>query len=180
MQILTLRCFIIGAIYCRNSCFGASNLTSGFSNYRCADSETLIGCQTTTIDRQLPNSNAGVICSKCNSVLHTTLVMLISPPPIANGVAPQLPLPDYSICSTQMTTPSLTSPTSPRTVTTSPSLPSASNESMNIARMESQSCATIGAALGIALVLLLFTLVGIIMGWVWSCHRKKLVSNPQT
>ena len=63
---------IIGTAYCRNSCFGASNLTSGFTDYDCTGESTLIECQTTTNYSQQPDSNAGVICSKCNSV-HTTL-----------------------------------------------------------------------------------------------------------
>ena len=35
-------------------------------------------------------------------------------------------------------------------------------------------CRNIGISLGVVLAITLLTLVGVVMGWVWSCHKKKI------
>ena len=57
-----------GAVACRHSCFGASSLPSGYTNFRCGTRQTFIDCRAEFVNGQMPFDNAGVICSRLTSI----------------------------------------------------------------------------------------------------------------
>ena len=43
----------------------------------------------------------------------------------------------------------------------------------------SDNCTAIGAALGVVSAILLLALVGVVTGWVWTCHRYRLTPKQR-
>ena len=54
----------IDAVYCRSSCFGSSDRPTGYTDFICSEASQLADCKKKFVDNQLPENNAGIICSK--------------------------------------------------------------------------------------------------------------------
>ena len=53
-----------GAVYCTRSCFGSSDHPTGYTNFICRGASQLADCEKEFVDSQLPQNNAGILCSK--------------------------------------------------------------------------------------------------------------------
>ena len=190
------------AVYtCRDSCFGQNTNLKGITNFMCQEQPgRLIECDHEEIADSC-TAEAGVICGKTtNSIVITCIYIIVHMHAdsisclrtiIADTPGPQTcdcsdmtcptstpspptaslaTLPSTSTTPQNNSTPLCDCTDLPSNFTRATVLPGTSGEGQ---QTRTDSSIVIGGGLGALAVVLALTLVGVVLGWVWHCHRNK-------
>ena len=165
----------ITALHCGNTCFGKSTLPRGIGHITCREQQRTCTWNAYT---SACGQDAGLVCSEfgyarggnSNHALNITACHY----PAGKMMNVECPLP------TQI------SPTCPTTTRTHPATNTVEMSTtvgslggdMVGGAQSAESCdscpslAALGGGLGVLCAILALLLVGVVVGWVWSCHRR--------